>query len=782
LEPRELVSALPRVLVGALLNQGKLWLGEDGLAALDAALSSPDGSFLESLRGWVRSKDAERQLLAIAEQAEEYVREHCQDSELRQVFPLGFASLPSVQEALAELPRRLDGEAVRRALAAAIKRDFPNLREEQVEKASNCYARALDHAMLGHEDLALLVIGRAVFEIRARQNEEFARVNEKLDEVLSLLSQGQIPDEADLAVLRQALVENHLLIGGDVKNSIVIVGSNNTVQISGQLLQLLSKKVTLPGDLPPGSYLPLARNAIFTGREEELAELARFLLKNGENAVVRQAIAGMGGVGKTQLAVEFAYRYGHRFAGVHWVDMSAPERLDEQIARNGLEMGLTPWPEKQPEQVAATLKAWRRSGPRLLILDNYESPKSASEILGRLSGAELRLLITTRNKGWHLGLGLKELALDEFSPEESLAFLRRWLPEERAGDGELARLAERLGHLPLALELAGRYLNRLKNKTVKDYLDELENALEHRSMKGWKPELGNPTNHDLSLQQTFALSWQEVKSEAARRVLIAAGYCAPNESLPLEALEGVAGGADELDEALTDLKGLGLLKEGSPPAIHPLVAEFARGLDKEKEVLTSFVEKLADLAVRLNSEEDQTGDYTRFSPLVPHVRAVAGAVEGGKIADKEAATVAARLWNSLGYHLHDVADYEGAKAAFERALKIFEAQLGKDHPNVATLVNNLGNVLQDLGDLKGAKAAFERALEIDEAVYGPDHPEVATDVNNLGGVLQDLGDLKGAKAAFERALAILEKFLPSDHPHIKIVRNNLQSLDNNEAE
>ena len=83
---------------------------------------------------------------------------------------------------------------------------------------------------------------------------------------------------------------------------------------------------------------------------------------------------------------------------------------------------------------------------------------------------------------------------------------------------------------------------------------------------------------------------------------------------------------------------------------------------------------------------------------------------------------------------------------------------------MATNVNNLGIVLQALGDLPGAKAAYERALKIDEKAFGPDHPNVATDVNNLGRVLQALGDLPGAKAAFERALKIDEKAFGPDHP------------------
>ncbi len=86
-------------------------------------------------------------------------------------------------------------------------------------------------------------------------------------------------------------------------------------------------------------------------------------------------------------------------------------------------------------------------------------------------------------------------------------------------------------------------------------------------------------------------------------------------------------------------------------------------------------------------------------------------------------------------------------------------KLGADHEYVATIINNLGWVLQDLGDLAGAKAAFERALKIDEATYGPDHPNVAIRCQQLGHVLKDLGDLAGAKAAYERALKIDETTL-----------------------
>jgi len=111
-------------------------------------------------------------------------------------------------------------------------------------------------------------------------------------------------------------------------------------------------------------------------------------------------------------------------------------------------------------------------------------------------------------------------------------------------------------------------------------------------------------------------------------------------------------------------------------------------------------------------------------------------------------------WASV---LKDLGDLSGARAAFERAIKILEDNLGTDHPQVATGVNNPGGVLKDLGDLNGARAAYERAIKFWKT-SGTDHPQVATGVNNPGLVMKDQGDLNGARAAFERALKIFKKF------------------------
>jgi len=549
------------------------------------------------------------------------------------------------------------------------------------------------------------------------------------------------------------------------------------------------------GPLPPGFRIPFQRNALFTGRVGPLQALARALLEeDGRSALVTQAVAGMGGVGKTQLAVEFAYRYGRFFHGVHWVNAGEPEAIEAEVAACGAAMSLPDWPEKQPEQVARTLGEWQRGGPRLVVLDNLEQVGAAQEWLARLSGGALRVLVTARRSDWPGFLGLRPLRLESFRPEESRAFLRHYLPSPSQGEGadlrsvgvrvgaadaDLDALAERLYHLPLALELAGRYLGGHARLSVEEYLERLESMWEHPSMAGWREELGNPTEHDLRLAETFAMSWERVEDETARRLFLLAGYCAPNQPIPCEVLEEAAGiDREACDGALGVLTGLGLLEMGDPeagPTVHPLLAEYGRAIvpsaPEGEGILGALASALARLARAANDQMDQTGSPSHCVPLLPHVRLVAERAEEAGLEG------AANLWGNLGYYLERVADYVGARAAHERALAIDERAFGPDHPEVAINVNNLGSVLQDMGELARARAAYERALAIDERAFGPDHPNVARDVNNLGRVLQDLGDLAGARAAYGRALRIFERFLPPEHSSIRTVRGNLEVLD-----
>ena len=827
----ELPRYLIRLLVALLRHQARAWLGEEFMEAAGDALVEIGGEELKrGLEGWLRAPQTAGQLLEAARRAEEYVQAHCPDPALRGALTLRFADLPAVQAALADLPGALDSSGVERALREALTRDLGRvLTPVQIGIAARLYTDALLSAVSTLKDFALPIIAHTVQDLRREQREQTAM----LAEILQRLGRGEALQPEEAAVLGQAVLRGLVTVQGDVSRSVIIIGYGNTVTLGPFQVAHLRPQVTLPGDLPPGSYIPFPRNPLFTGREEDLRQLEVVLCGphpspqppplsrkrergggaaegggggvratpplplahpvgegegpgEGVRALITQAITGMGGVGKTQLAVEFAYRYGYRFRSVHWLDLRDPALLDEQIAENGARMGLEPWPDKLPDQVARTLQAWRAEGPRLLILDNLEDPGAVQDILACLSHSSLRLLLTARRRDWPRHLGLQILPLEEFTPEESRAFLRHFLPPDRAADADLDALAERLGHLPLALELAGRYLERHPRLSVGDYRNALLQVLDHPSMLGWRPDLPSPTKHDLHLQATFALSWERVQDPDARRVFLLAGFCAPNVPIPEAILERMVPDPVRRDEALGELIGLGLLK-GSPegPAIHPLLADFAQADARRASaqegrfpIGAPFLSALASLATETNDEIDRTGHYSLFAPLLPHLRAVAEKAEPLFPArpGSEPAADLARLWNSLGYHLYHVAAYAEAQACYERALGILELARGPEHPHVAATLNNLGLVLKDLGDLAGAKACLERALRIDEAAFGPYHPNVAIHVNNLGGVLKDLGDLVGAQECFQRALGILRQRLPPGHPHIRIVEENLQRV------
>ena len=214
------------------------------------------------------------------------------------------------------------------------------------------------------------------------------------------------------------------------------------------------------------------------------------------------------------------------------------------------------------------------------------------------------MLVTARRQDWPRDLGLDPLRLEVFSEGESREFLRRDLGEERATDEELGELAERLGHLPLALELAGRYLGGYPTLSVGDYLGEFEDALSHVSMRAWDEERGSPTEHDLDVAATFEVSWKRVIDEAACRVFLLAGHCAPNQPIPDDVLRQAA----ELDEkaygrGVHVLVSMGLLKgSDSGPLVHPLLAEFARALPDAGEALPALAGALVQMARRANAQ------------------------------------------------------------------------------------------------------------------------------------------------------------------------------------
>ena len=326
----------------------------------------------------------------------------------------------------------------------------------------------------------------------------------------------------------------------------------------------------------------------------------------------------------------------------------------------------------------------------------------------------------------------------------------------------------------------GRYLAEREDLTPAAYLAELDAArhtLAHTSLLDWTDQADNPTEHETSLAATFLLSWRRLKvgnpiDALATRCLRAAACCAPNTPIPRPLFYALAEDAATVDRALRRLTEFGLLASSSAGlVIHPLLAEF--GLTVEPAVpspLPDVASALADLARAANRTMDHTGSAAAFFLLRPHVNAV---VEHAR---NDAPIPTASLWNGLGYHLHRLADYPGARAAFDQALVIRKHTLGLSHPDTAESLNNLGVLLKTMGELVPAESCHEQALAIFRETLGPDHPSTAQSLNNLGALLYAMGDLTGAKSYYEQALAIRQQMLEPIHPDIAESLNNLGAL------
>lgn len=561
-------------------------------------------------------------------------------------------------------------------------------------------------------------------------------------------------------------------------------------------LRLLWQPEPLPHDsgclpdplttLPPGSRMFVPRNAYFVGRENTLLALAQSLLYGEQDAraVISPLIAttGEGGIGKTQTAIEFAYRYGCYFHGVHWIDLYGIQERDEvdtrfnlEVAACGERMELSNFPDKLAEQVALTLRVWRDSPPRLVILDNVERPHVAQRLLPRLP-AGVSVLITSRSSDrdtWR-DLGVATCSLDVLSRGQSLHLLRNIAPHlVEIPDADLDRLAARLGDFPLALDLAAHYLRGMRHngQDVAAYLtalDDLGNPLEHPSLRDWAKQCDHlsPTDHEMNVAATFALSWKLVTDPVARELFLACGHLAPNEPIPVRLLQRLTNDNREaLASAQSELVAAGLLRS-DPVQIHPLLAAFAQSQFGAADQLSRVVDALA----QESTAAYETALPTNFLPLRPHIEAVAPAAE--TVGDESAAM----LWNNLSSHFQMIADYPSARTHVEHALRIAERCCASDHPAIPIFFNNLGNVLQAIGDLPSACDYYERALAISEDIYGLDHPSITTCLNNLGHVLKSLGDLSAARICVERALRIDERIYGPDHPNVATNFNNLGIL------
>jgi tetratricopeptide (TPR) repeat protein len=557
------------------------------------------------------------------------------------------------------------------------------------------------------------------------------------------------------------------------------------------------------------------------GREKLLTRV-RGQLERGRRTAIGQtaSFVGLGGLGKTQMAVEYAHEYRSAYpGGVYW--FTADEDLDAQLtclARDARWVN----PDSELEvQVEIATNQIRTRSDCLIIFDNVESIEAIAPLLPG-HDANPHLLLTSREPQ----RGFDTVPLEQLDPSQSLEMLalesRRDLSEKEHRDAAL-RIARELDGLPLALELVGAYLRRYPTARLKDCADQLEaRGIEIQALRS-KLGAESHTKHETGLRAALRLNDALFDETALLRELLDLLAWSGPASMGHKLLAAVLPMADvgDLTHALNVATSVGVLKEEQGPQLdggprflmHRLVREVRRldvPLERHAEPWATVLRFLGDW---FQTHRNDFRDLPVFEAEVDHLEAwranavhVGNEREASRLewlqaypADRrgryqnshqlvqralerfERATISdpeleARLRSDLGYTLCKLGRLEEALQQERRALELREQHLGRRHPDTALSLGNLGGTLGALGNHARALEYERQALDIRREVLGDRHPDTAAALNNLGATLGALGDHRQALDHYREALDINREVLGERHPDTASSLNNLGGM------
>ncbi|MGW2179012.1 tetratricopeptide repeat protein [Streptomyces sp. NPDC001732] len=544
-----------------------------------------------------------------------------------------------------------------------------------------------------------------------------------------------------------------------------------------------ARVVTLPAEAvgwareveaPPGAgNLPGSASGVFVGREDELARLHGLLAEGGE-AVVTQvagvgtgagAVHGLGGIGKSTLALHYAHTHRHAYRLVWWLNAESTEQIVAGLA--SLAVRLCPqWAAgADVSERAAWAMLWLQWHPGwLLVFDNVEDPRDLRHYLGALPDGH-HLATSRTATGWHaiaptMALGLLEpgaatglLCTLALGPDRTPTAPQR----EEAG-----LLAAALGHLPLALEQAGAYL-----------FETGTSLAGYRAMLG---EVIDTATGGIDPERTIARIWHhtlvavEHRNPTAITLLDAMAWLAP-DTIPRTLLAPLCPHPRELGEALGVLHAYNMISfsaDRQSVGVHRLVQTVLRhrpatGPDSPPPGRQD-AEHLLGEAV-----PDEDTDHQGFERLLPHALALAETTPPRQpvlVETVNAWLAVARYLAHQGRDAHTIPLRTAVLAQREQVL-------GDTHPDTLTTRNNLACAYESAGDLDRAIPLHEITLAQCEQVLGDIHPDTLITRNNLAHAYESAGDLDRAVSLHEITLAQREQVLGGTHPATLISRNNL---------
>ncbi len=527
--------------------------------------------------------------------------------------------------------------------------------------------------------------------------------------------------------------------------------------------------------------VPLHHNKYFTGRATVLESLRRQLVPGNDT----QVISGLGGVGKTHTASEYAHCFSQYYEAVLWLQADSWEILTSECLKLAAELGLAK--QEAAEDVVLEVKRWLQKHHNwLLILDNVENPQ---EILPKFVPTRHRgsVLITTRVQEVE-PLASTQL-LSPLSEQEGTLFLLRRTGAIAAQAGlEQAHSTQRedakqiwqlMDGLPLALDQAGAYILET-GCSFRAYQEQYGRQRAELLQRRGKRFVG----HEMSVAATFSLALERVEkinpmtADILRACSVLHGEAIPEELFLEGAVhlgERLAANLNSWDEAVGLLRDYSLVQRNSEKrmlTIHRLVQVVL--IDTMEPVVqrqwAEHVVRAMDAMFPSNPKEVDT--WPQCLRYIEQAQACNALIKQYALGLVEAMA----LLNRAGTYLCSQALYTIAETLYQQALAISEQILGSEHLGTASILNNLAVLYYKQGKYGETVRLSMRSL----AIYGQlclvDHPETATALDNLGTACEGQGYYTDAEELCGYALAIRRKRLGSSHRATDVSRNNLAAI------
>lgn len=587
-----------------------------------------------------------------------------------------------------------------------------------------------------------------------------------------------------------------------------------------------------PPSVPPGASslfwnLPHQRNPLFTGREEALLLLHQALNAGEAGALTQaQAISGLGGIGKTALAMEYAYRYSDEYRSIFWVRGEISDVLLTDFAAIAGVLNLPEQEQQTQHQTVEAVKRWLEQHTHwLLIVDNIEELSLLREFIPFKSKGHI--ILTTRSQS--TGSFIQRLDLYKMESDEGALFLLR--RAKRIGPGgaiEQALAADRLiareislllDGLPLALDQAGAYIEEAAC-SLPHYCKLLQShramLLDLRHLSG-----GMDDDHPHSVYATLTLSFEQIKqaNPAAIDLLRLCAFLHP-DAIPEEMIT----------EAIPNLSPLLQEVASSPLKYDAMIAELRRYslLHRNPETKTFSIHRLAQAVLRDSMDDTTKRQWAqravqvvnRVFPAVDqwvtsslcqryfsHAQVCAALIEEWDITCREAGRLltelacymyelfqyelmqyaqaeplltkalailtpileaeqllVAKAQEMLGWVCTTLGQYRQAEACYQQTLAILQRFQPSNHYGIACCLSDMAEIYSEQGRYDIAEPLYQQALEISEHIREPEHLDVAVDLRNLGVCYSAQGKHGQAESLLVRALDISQKALGLEHP------------------